>query len=1036
MRKLFIFLFCLVFVIHNTCYAQTILTNTLPPQFDSFYDDFVKYMGAKIDSLIKKKEAIIQDKTSNIPEYKKDLAREDIRTLKLLKKRINDVETVRKLYENTKTALESVSDLAKKWKQFHYTLPPTSFFPEEIVIKDISSHLDTLTKGYDYYKKIIDLGSKLKGIDSTGYDQDTARLAKSILTLGTVMSEFGEQVPLVGSFLKGYGDIAAQFVETIDALKQKIDKNINQGCIGTGSELIGDVRNKAMLDQGYHLLVCREPGFRDLYVNSENPSDVYLWDRNAYRIVNGKKKKGRWYHVAEVAPEVSKQDIIRAYKIYYKNGVKNPSASSILYEIKKVVDLKPELKTLGVGPGGKIQVKVKVIRSIDGIEVRSAYVDIYSKDNNLLAQGKSGEWISVNAPQSPGKYVLYARLGPETKKVWHSLKDAKIEFFVGVPTIVHMSLSKTRIDSNSPEGIDMLISVKDIDDHFVDKGMLILKTYPPLIGRFEPKDIFIGQELSNGNIQARWVPYSNLPVGKIRFIAEYSGVNYGDKYICPGHFEKTVLSFKDIDTKTEIKRTVLKNNLWELRPIILDNRGNIVTNGTIDLFCKDGSFRVTENGSSGAKEIRIPVGEKIFWQYPDNLNSTTLIRARFKGYWDLKKFVYFVPSERFLLLPEIENLQTMIGINDVRKLSAGKWSISAQVVDEQGSPVKTGCVKITASLGSIKVDESALGTVCELDRPFSFTWIEPKDISDKKSEIILKYSGGIDKYIQYFPCEKKIYLPKELLLDTEIYPSVKKTSKGLFKYELEIGVKDSRGKFVKKGKLFISVNKGSFFPGKKDMDFDLSYKNPIILLWQGKQDEEKIEVNIKYPGDGSGKDGENLIYNGCEKKFVIENQGTVKTSIYLLTTPELNAITGIKFKELKIPQVPTHLDKVEKSKDITEVESNRFWSSRWKSGDNHEIFRDALYLSVIYSSDIERSWSLLVPQLYSRYSAKGIKLYKRKIGKDCIYYKKGDNEFYFVRYKDFMIFLSRFNGSDGKKIINRVIKKIDKKYKAKVGMQG
>ncbi|WP_461833561.1 hypothetical protein [Desulfothermus sp.] len=1036
MNKLVAIIFCFVFAIQNLCYAGTTLTNTLPPQFDSFYDDFIKYMDTKIDSIIKEKQKIIEDKTNNIPEYKKQLAREDIKTLKLLKKRINDVETVRKLYENTKTAFDNVSELSKKWENLHYTLPPTSFFPEEIVIKDIgnmSSYLDTLTKGYDYYKKIVDLGSKLKVIDSTGYDKNTSELARSLLTLGTIMSEFGEQIPLIGSFLKGYGDITSQFVDVINGLKQKIDKNINQGCIGTGSALIGDIRNKAMLDQGYHVLVCREPGFRDLYVNIEDPSDVYLWDKDAYRLVDGKKKKGRWYHLIEVAPGVSKQDMIKAYKIYYKKGVKNISVRNILYEIKRVVDLKPELKSIGVAPGEKLQLKVRVIRSLDGKEATNAYVDIYSKDNTLVAQGKSGEWMFVNVPKAPGKYFLYAKLGPNTKKIWISLKDAKINFFVGTPTTVHLSVSKTKLNSKSPEGIDLLVSVKDLQDHFVERGILDVSTIPSMIGYFKPKNIFIDQELSNGNIHIQWIPYGDIPKGKIKFIARYKGVNYGDNYLCPSHFERTVLCFEYVDTKTEINRTVLKNNLWELHPLVLDNKGNVLTNGTIEFFCRDGDLRIEEQNNSGAKVFNIKLGNPIYWKYPDNLNSTTLIRAKFKGYWDKKKFIYYIPSERFLLLPEIEKLKTNIKINDIKRLSKDKWSVSIKVLDEQGNFVKSGCIKIHSSLGNIDIGGSIQGSVCNLERPFSFIWTKSEDNLDMKSEIILKYSGGIDKYLEYLPAEKKIFLPKQSLLDTEIISGVKKAAKGLFKYELQIGVKDSKGKLVEKGKLFISVDKGSFFPGKKDVTFDLSYKNPIILLWQGKEHEGNIVVSIKYSGDGSGKEGENLIYKGCNKIFTIQNQDTIKTSIFLLTTDELNNITGLRFKKVKTPRVPTHLDKVQKSEDITEVESNRFWNTRWKSGgENSILFRDALYLSVIFSSDIERSWSLLVPQLYSRYSSRGIKLYKLKIGDDCLYYKQNDNEFYFVRYKDFMIFVSRFNGTDGKKIIQGVIKKIDNRYKPKL----
>ncbi len=252
-------------------------------------------------------------------------------------------------------------------------------------------------------------------------------------------------------------------------------------------------------------------------------------------------------------------------------------------------------------------------------------------------------------------------------------------------------------------------------------------------------------------------------------------------------------------------------------------------------------------------------------------------------------------------------------------------------MDNEGEKFNTGFISVESTLGSIKLEGYPGLTAPNQKRNISITWTEPDNLNGEKADILLKYSGGVDKFIEYLKTEKRLVLPKDILLDTEIYAEVKNKGKGLFKYELEAGVKDANGGFVKKGNLEVSVDQGSIFPGKKHMVLDLSLKNPVRLLWQGKLENKDLTFHFKYTGDRSGKQGENVLYKESSKDFIIKSD-IVKTSPFLLTTQELNAVTGKNFKMINPPQIHIHLDNVQKSENIVEVESNRFWSSAWKDG--------------------------------------------------------------------------------------------------------
>lgn len=65
-----------------------------------------------------------------------------------------------------------------------------------------------------------------------------------------------------------------------------------------------------------------------------------------------------------------------------------------------------------------------------------------------------------------------------------------MEYFVGKPTYTHLSISKRYIFSNYPHEIQLLVSVKDGEDNFINKGMVTISTIPSKIGYFRPSATF------------------------------------------------------------------------------------------------------------------------------------------------------------------------------------------------------------------------------------------------------------------------------------------------------------------------------------------------------------------------------------------------------------------------------------------------------------------------------------------------------------------------------------------------------------------
>ncbi len=95
---------------------------------------------------------------------------------------------------------------------------------------------------------------------------------------------------------------------------------------------------------------------------------------------------------------------------------------------------------------------------------------------------------------------------------------------------------------------------------------------------------------------------------------------------------------------------------------------------TLNFGAKMESFFKSLDSDKGLKKIVVPTGTEIFWQYPEGLNSTSIIKARYEGYKDLDKYILYAPSDKFILLPEIEKVSPNFNILNVAK--TGKKTVA------------------------------------------------------------------------------------------------------------------------------------------------------------------------------------------------------------------------------------------------------------------------------------------------------------------------------------------------------------------------
>jgi len=937
----------------------------LPDSVKVFKEDLIAYSKTEID----KEVATLQKKLEKTPLDRKKYVKAEIKALTDAKGNLESVEIGTKLFESTKSGFDSVKKLATEWETNGYSSTPTSFIPEEVNLKKLKTYSNTALKGYDYYKKITGLNGKLKAIDTQGYSKATADLTKALTTMGTLMSEFGEKVPFIGAFLKGYGDLTVGFVDAIQKLNKTVVTNINQGCIGTGTRADSSNMNKAWDEQGLAgMTACRENGLANVYANLDKPSELYLWDPLTYREVGaGKKKKkkmGRWWFVHKVAPGLTLNGLEKRYKALFKKSggtLKNPSAKQVLHEYAKAVELRLTAENIGVSPGGKLKVKASGIRLADGQEVKGLFFELSQTADGITTKVKcrSGEMIEWQVPSEKKAYILTSELQKESSAVWRAVNKGKLKYFVGTPSFVRLSLKPMVVilDENGVPDTDsfkLLTSVSNENGDYLDEGFLSLVTDPAYSGSFKPNDVFFGKSLSAGNIDLIWNPFSGeMKKGVIHFTANYEGFEsqFRKIYLCPATAQKDLLVYETQPVFLKISKVKVEGERkWNISVSLKNGKGKLIPKGKLKFKADSGGFIV---GSGMKKEVEIDSSEiGIVWQEPEVMDAPVKISIISSEVRSEDMALYPEKMEIFYL-PEVIEIPTKILLTPKKEMSTdGTWNLTVQVVSAiDGKPIKAYPNQAMLYLKAAKGTFSSSGKGSELfnnaGKPHMLSWIEPSELKEA-IHISAQFLACEGLKALYSESTASLYLPDYFLTATKI--SCEITAMDIEKnlWELKVIVNDSFEKDVAIGKLKIKTDVGTFTGGYTGLDWDLSTTASPIMQWQGNEG-EIANVTIDYTGDGGGTTGENIKYDAAKLTVAVppeqdleapvivisgvsnNKEHMLETRARIIITDNLEApllIDAVLANDSGSQAIPFHVDK----------EKNRYsWSKAFTTAGNYTI---------------------------------------------------------------------------------------------------
>jgi len=582
---------------------EPVFTKSLPA-YDVFYKEFVNFINKKSDELMKKYSSQLKSKKLN--KYEMEEVKEKINELKKFKKRVADTDNLKTIYDNFKNAYSSIEEMSKEWESNGYILSG-SFRPGEVFIEDLESIIKDPFVAYDYYSKINGLIGRIRSVESANYIPETRRFLKSLEYLSFAMSEFGPKyIPLIGDFLKAYGDITQGFIDATMKLQKKIESNRNQGMIGTGIYNNWGPKMRAWEEQGIGDTLIRIPGFSAIYQSESDSSKIFLWDKNGIRAPG---KKGRWVPVANLDIKTLKK---RYLELFYRNGKEQTRVdiNKLIKKYGKLLRADFETNPAVVSPSKTYKFRVRLYRLKDSREATKAeiLVTLYGKTFKV----KEGQWTIVKSPKKYGVYPVVIRLAEPSSKVWMIEKGLRHQLKVGKRSHMHMSIKPRSIICDGKQAIDILLTLMDDDNNPVKSGILTFDSNP-YIGRFIPKDFYI-LDNSDYPIRLKYICGPTTKNGSFYIIARFAPYNIKKTIPISGSIDRkkiNILSALDIGVRMG---TIQSKSGIYLKPSIYDKENkdrSKLDQKRIKLILKGSRLFFKTKRSFGKEKISILSGDTV-----------------------------------------------------------------------------------------------------------------------------------------------------------------------------------------------------------------------------------------------------------------------------------------------------------------------------------------------------------------------------------------------------------------------------------------
>jgi hypothetical protein len=326
----------------------------------------------------------------------------------------------------------------------------------------------------------------LNAIATADLSPGTKRLGQSFAVMTALLSQFGDKAPLVGAFLKGYGDVAGEVLKTTLALDGKIAAReggqMIDGVHGERGHMLDRLRAHGMSD------AQRLVGLRDVF-RAEN-GKLVIWDKTARD----------WVVASDFEAGLTAEELTKRYLFYAKLGVSEPTPDQIVRGYRKTIALTLEPSVDHVAPGQTVTLTVHG-KLVDGAKVdgMAFFAKVALKDHTGVGEGtfsgdttvKLGDSVSWTAPNNVNEtYTFTVDLDADT---------AKAAFSAGAATAVVRTGDETRLvleadatQAAADQEVRLTARVLTVDGQPIDAraaGMIDLAADPQLGFFTDQKDL-------------------------------------------------------------------------------------------------------------------------------------------------------------------------------------------------------------------------------------------------------------------------------------------------------------------------------------------------------------------------------------------------------------------------------------------------------------------------------------------------------------------------------------------------------------------
>ncbi|HUQ04807.1 MAG TPA: hypothetical protein VM261_20035 [Kofleriaceae bacterium] len=410
--------------------------------YKAFKNGLLEGIGPKVDAEIAKLDA---EMATAAPDVKAELAKARAE-LVLFKKRVEDVATVDAIYDSITSVKGSMEELEEALAN-PYSSP---VHPDILAGKKVAAAVQAsklLGQGLDYYSKYQKLAEDLGAIDSALMSPGTKRMAQSLTALSHIMATFGDKLPMFGSLVKAYGDLAVELTKTTLALDAKIAA-LEQGQLLPGVHGERGTMFDALAKLGIQD-AQRVDGTRDVFRGSDGR--LLIWDREARD----------WVVASDVEQGITEDEIIKRYLFFMNHGTAEPTPEQIVRGYHRAIVLELVPSTDHVAPGGTVTLKVvgKMAHDQEVIAGKQLFATVTMTSHTGLGEGElqnaervrlgdAATWVAPNNLNET--YTFAANLAEETTKVALSGGPATATVRTGAETRLELTAAATEVAAKTP----------------------------------------------------------------------------------------------------------------------------------------------------------------------------------------------------------------------------------------------------------------------------------------------------------------------------------------------------------------------------------------------------------------------------------------------------------------------------------------------------------------------------------------------------------------------------------------------------------